>query len=112
MSLADSSADETVAWKYRTRTGTAKIAAGIELWRSFFFGDISIAAAVEITSMPISDEVMISLYHLVDETNVYIKGRWDQPCTILDDLMKPIVSRLRAVSEEHSSQEHHVVSRC
>jgi hypothetical protein len=110
MSLAD--ADKTVAWKYRTRAGTAKIAAGIELWRSFFLSDIYSAAAIEITSMPISYEVMISLYHLADETNVYIKESWDHPCQMLDDLMKPTVSRLRAVSQEHSAREHHVASRC
>ena len=97
MSLAD--ADKTVAWKYRTRVGTAKIAAGIELWRSFWVSDISSAAAIEITSMPISDEVMIGFYHLADDTNVYIKERWNHPGEMLDDLMEPTVYRLRAESK-------------
>jgi len=80
------------------------------LWRSYWVSDISSAAAIEITSMPITDEVMIGLYHLADETNVYIKGRWNHPCQMLDGLMKPAVSQLRAASEEHSAQEHHAAS--
>ena len=117
---------EITPWKYRTRAGTARIADGIASWRRNFPSNIYRAAAIEITSEPLSDEVMIGLYHLADETNVYIKDRLFYPgemllWQLLDELMDHIFSRLRAESEyvsgavvdqEHSGREHHVASRC
>jgi len=99
---------EIIPWKYRTRAGTTRIAAGIASWRRNFPSNIYRAAAIEITSEPLSDEVMISLYHLADETSVYIKDRLFYPgemlWQLLDELMEPIFSRLRAVSQEHSDR--------
>ena len=116
---------EIIPWKYRTRAGTARITDGIASWMRSFPSNIYRAAAIEITSEPLSDEVMISLYHLADETSVYIKDRLFYPgqmlWELLDELMEPIFSRLRAeseyvsgavVSQEHSAREDHVASRC
>jgi hypothetical protein len=66
--IISTDADKTVAWKYRTRTGTARIAAAIAAFMdSTKYDCVYHPAFIAITRDPISDEVRNALYDFAND---------------------------------------------
>jgi len=62
--------DEIISWKYRTRSGTARIAVGIAVWRNYWRKCGSeLTAAIEMTNGPISLETASTLYEYACDRN-------------------------------------------
>jgi len=61
---------EIIPWKYRTRSGTARIALGIAAWRNYWRKcRPELTAAIEITNDPISLETASALYEYAYDRN-------------------------------------------
>jgi len=98
---------EIIPWKYRTRSGAARIAVGIAAWRNYWRKcGPEHTAAIEITNGPISIETASALYEYAYDQNTsavrpyttntyYYALRYvSLPGRRLYELMEPILFRI------------------
>ena len=93
---------EIIPWKYRTRSGTARIAVGIAAWRNYWRKcGPELTAAIEMTNDPISLETASALYEYAYGRDYYYYMYRDEspPDIRLYELMEhKVIKRVESCS--------------